>query len=156
SLSPSDRNQTRGGTQEKVFHHLHRDLQIICRGRVRVRRVHCAPWKIPLHSPQPPRAPHRIFDIPTPRDALDTRDEATRRCPPPSHDHITSRGSKGNEEQAESQLISYVFENVLHKWYESPLPTRDRRRVFVEPIYPIDSRHYGRGGKIVRAGRRIT
>src|SRR5262249_36202800 len=73
SLSPGDRNQTRGGTQEKVFHHLHPDLQIICRGRVRVRRVRCAPWKVPLHSPQPPRSPFASSVFQPLRDALDTR-----------------------------------------------------------------------------------
>src|SRR5439155_16189112 len=61
SLRTSDRNQTRGGTQEKAFHHLHRDLQFICRGRVRLRRVHDAPWKVPLRSPLTTRRAIRIW-----------------------------------------------------------------------------------------------
>src|SRR5262249_18138532 len=31
SLCPSNRNETRCGTEEKAFHHLHRDLQVCCR-----------------------------------------------------------------------------------------------------------------------------
>src|SRR3954449_6395015 len=50
SLCPSHRNETRRGTEEKAFHHLHRDLQVCCReGSV------CWAPKRPGRSPKSPR-----------------------------------------------------------------------------------------------------
>src|ERR1700680_1850268 len=120
----------------------------MCRGRVRLRRVHDAPWKVPLRSPHPPEWPFApsVFQ---PLDAPDTPDEATGRCPPPSHHHINSRGSTGNEEQAESQVLRYVFKKVLHKWHEfSPLAGGVKER-FGAPIYQNPKGTYGHGGNYV-------
>src|SRR5947207_4454696 len=69
--------------------------------------------------------------------------------PPPSHDHISSRGSTGNEEQAESQAVRYVFGNVLHKWHELVLPGGSEIGVFYVVIYAIISNTYWQPGRIV-------
>src|ERR1051325_7648036 len=51
SLCPRDRNEARWGTEEKAFHHLHRDLQVCLSGGFRSPGA-VAPWKVPLSSPR--------------------------------------------------------------------------------------------------------
>src|SRR5204863_722857 len=56
SLRPSHRNEPRGGTEEKTFHHLHLNLHLLTwEGSVSVGR--CSPWKVPLRSPLRPTRP---------------------------------------------------------------------------------------------------
>src|SRR6266699_3290947 len=93
------------------------------------------PMEGPPTFPAPPEWPF-ASSVFQPPDAPDTPDGATGRCPPPSHHHISSRGSTGNEEQAESQVLRYVFKKVLHKWHEFVLRSGLRRvvpaRKFIE------------------------
>ncbi len=55
-LCPSDRDESRGGTEEKTSHHLHLNLHLLSwEGSVSVGR--CSPWKVPFSSPHQPAFP---------------------------------------------------------------------------------------------------
>ena len=55
-LRPSDRDEPRGGTEEKTFHHLHLNLHVLSwEGSVSVGR--CSPWKLPFTPLTLPTSP---------------------------------------------------------------------------------------------------
>src|SRR6266699_4573544 len=104
------------------------------------------PPSFPANHPE--RHSHRRYFQPL--DAPDTPDGATRRCPPPSRNHINSRGSTGNEEQAESQVVRYVFKKVLHKGHEFVPPPEGPYALFGAPIYLVGRTAYEGRGTLVR------
>ena len=114
SLCPCDRNETRRGTEEKAFHHLHRDLQVsFSRGR-----VPCWAPKRPGRSPSFPAKPPDPSFSPL---WSETLDRTGRLGDAPLHRVFNlSHGScTDNEKRLESQARKRVFRRVLHKWHSA-------------------------------------
>src|SRR6185369_5986644 len=112
SLCPRYRNETRRGTEEKAFHHLHRDLQVcLAVGGFRSSDAE-APWKVPNRSPRN----HPVLFTHLAVGSVDRTgrpgDAPLRRVTNLSQQSCTHNGKTG-----ESQALRRVFRRVLHKWH---------------------------------------
>src|SRR5581483_10981731 len=112
SLCSSDRNETCCGTEEKAFHHLHRDLQVSLSWEGSARQMP----KHPGRTPTVPRETTR-FLFSSRRCGRGTPTGRPGDAPLRLRSHLNGGTCTDNGKTAESQAQTSLFGRVLHKWH---------------------------------------